>query len=73
MTKRIVLLRGINVGGNNKLPMVVLRKLLTDSGCKSVATYIQSGNAVVDATLSNSALESRLERALERELGLSVP
>ena len=42
----VALLRGINVGGNNILPMQDLRDLLAGLGCADVATYIQSGNAV---------------------------
>jgi uncharacterized protein (DUF1697 family) len=44
---RIVLLRGINVGGHRKVPMVELRAGLTAAGFADVRTYIQSGNVVV--------------------------
>ncbi len=47
MAKTIVaLLRGINVGGRNKLPMKELRSILSKLGHETVKTYIQSGNAV---------------------------
>lgn len=46
METYIALLRGINVGGNNKLPMKELRQLLTDKGFADVQSYIQSGNVV---------------------------
>jgi uncharacterized protein (DUF1697 family) len=46
MAAFVALLRGINVGGNNKLPMGELRELLRALGCEDLATYIQSGNAV---------------------------
>jgi uncharacterized protein (DUF1697 family) len=46
VTKLVALLRGINVGGKNILPMEELRELLAKLGCEDVATYIQSGNAV---------------------------
>lgn len=42
----VLLLRGVNVGGHNRLPMKDLRVLLEKIGCCDVATYIQSGNAV---------------------------
>ena len=42
----IALLRGINVGGKNKLPMKELAALFVDAGCEEVRTYIQSGNVV---------------------------
>lgn len=43
------MLRGINVGGKNTLPMADLRELLQDIGCEDVSTYIQSGNVVFDS------------------------
>lgn len=43
---RILLLRGVNVSGANKLPMAEFRALLTGLGLGAVATHIQSGNAV---------------------------
>ena len=46
MTEFVALLRGINVGGKNILPMGEFRELLAKLGCEDVATYIQSGNAV---------------------------
>ncbi|MEJ2367775.1 MAG: DUF1697 domain-containing protein [Acidobacteriota bacterium] len=46
MPVRIALLRGINVGGKNRLPMKDLKRLLESLGAGRVQTYIQSGNAV---------------------------
>lgn len=46
MATWIALFRGINVGGNNILPMKDLTALLQNLGCGNVRTYIQSGNAV---------------------------
>ena len=45
----VALLRGVNVGGRNKLPMVELRDAFTAAGCTGVRTYIQSGNVVFEA------------------------
>ena len=50
MAAWIAFLRGINVGGNGSLPMKELVSLLEDHGCRNVRTYIQSGNAVFEAT-----------------------
>ena len=47
--QRIVLLRGLNVGRANRMTMVELRAALEAVGCTRVRTYLQSGNAVVDA------------------------
>ena len=45
----VALLRGVNVGGKNKLPMADLRDIFTATGCAAVQTYIQSGNVVFEA------------------------
>ncbi len=49
----IILIRGINVGGNNIVPMKDLREKLTASGYDNVRTYIQSGNVIVDTVLTD--------------------
>ncbi|MFP5503851.1 MAG: DUF1697 domain-containing protein [Candidatus Sericytochromatia bacterium] len=70
----VVLLRGINLGGKNKLPMKDLAGMLTELGCHDVTTYIQSGNAVVgmDAALA-AALPGRLAERIQEQAGLRVP
>ena len=45
----IALLRGINVGGKNKIPMEGLRGCFAEAGCSDIRTYIQSGNVVFRA------------------------
>ena len=50
MARWVLFLRGINVGGNCPLPMKELVSLLEQQGCKNVRTYIQSGNAVFEAS-----------------------
>lgn len=44
------LLRGINVGGKNIIPMAALAQLFEEAGCRDVRTYIQSGNVVFSAS-----------------------
>ena len=56
MTGYLVVLRGINVGGKNKVPMAPLRELLGELGFPNVATYIASGNVVLSS--EGSAAES---------------
>jgi uncharacterized protein (DUF1697 family) len=46
----VALLRGVNVGGHNRLPMRDLAELFRDAGCADVRTYIQSGNVVFAAS-----------------------
>lgn len=72
LTTYIALLRGINVGGNNKLPMAELRTLLATLGCQDVKTYIQSGNAVFAAPASDD-LATRISAAISERFGLTVP
>ena len=47
--KHVALLRGINVGGKNIIPMKALAALFTAAGCRDVATCIQSGNVIFTA------------------------
>ena len=70
MPRVAVLLRGVNVGGHNRIAMTDLRSLLTGLGCRDVQTYLQSGNAVVEAPAAG--LAELVERALADELGLHV-
>jgi len=42
----VALFRGINVGGNNIIPMKILTQIMTDAGYEAVQSYIQSGNVV---------------------------
>ncbi|MBW1880712.1 MAG: DUF1697 domain-containing protein [Deltaproteobacteria bacterium] len=69
----VVLLRGINVGGRNKVPMAALRGLLEALGCGEVRTYIQSGNTVLTATKTLAArLPEALAEAMAERFGFRV-
>jgi len=63
MTSRYVaLLRGVNVGGKNILPMKELATLFAEAGCRNVATFIQSGNVVFDGNAkAGPAVCSKIE------------
>lgn len=67
-----LLLRGVNVGTKNSLPMAELRKMLEQIGCSDVATYVQSGNAVFATTLAADALSAAIEAALARTMGRPI-
>lgn len=70
----VVLLRGVNVGGKNRLPMATLTGLLEAAGGQGVATYLQSGNAVLAVTAAVARrLPAEVERRIEAALGLRVP
>lgn len=70
MTAWVALLRGINVGGRNKVPMADLRALLADLGFEDVATYIQSGNAIFSSSQSAADIAARIETELPRRMAL---
>ncbi len=70
----LALLRGINVGGRNRLPMAALTELFAEAGCRRIRTYIQSGNVVFDAPPSvANTVASRVSSLLAEQLGLEVP
>ena len=69
----LALLRGINVGGRNKLPMDELRAVCAGLAWKSVGTYIQSGNLVFRSKDAPATLEAELEEAIEGHFGLTIP
>ncbi len=69
----IALLRGINVGGNNKVAMSELRVCFESLGFTDVATYINSGNVLFSVDKTNeSNLVSRCEEAIESQFGFAV-
>ena len=69
----IALLRGINVGGRNRLPMATLRSLCERLGFSQVRTYIQSGNVLFEASGKSSRLAQQLTVALQDDLQLELP
>lgn len=69
----VALLRGINVGGNTRLPMAELRTLCEEIGWTDVGTYIQSGNVLYRAAGEASEHEARLEEGIGRGFGFEVP
>jgi uncharacterized protein (DUF1697 family) len=62
MPRTIAWLRGVNVGGHRRLPMADLRAAIEAAGGKDVATYIQSGNAVFEGTVSAERIEEEIRR-----------
>jgi len=71
-TRYVALLRGINVGGKNKVAMADLREAFEDAGHSAVRTYIQSGNVVFESGAPRAGLEDALERLLERRFHLPL-
>jgi uncharacterized protein (DUF1697 family) len=62
----LVLLRGINVGGRNKVPMAALRDLLESHGHTNVSSHIASGNVILSSDRSGAAIKRELEQALPK-------
>lgn len=72
MTQRYaVLLRGVNIGGRNKLPKVDFHNVLVDLGFDDVFVYINSGNAVFSSDRSPTA--ALVRQALAKRFGFEVP
>lgn len=69
----ILFLRGINVGGHNKVIMAELREILTKAGLMNVKTYIQSGNVVFETLEQNkSKLENKIFKEIYSHFGFEV-
>ncbi len=69
MTVYIILFRG--VGGATQLPTKPLREQLTAAGFKNVATYINSGNAVLKSSLAREKVVARIAKICKAEFGFN--
>jgi len=64
MKRYIVLLRGINVGGNNKISMPELKKAFTELGFAEVSTYLNSGNVIFSSAIDDkNVLSNKIDNA----------
>lgn len=71
--RMVALLRGINVGGNKKVPMPELCALAKRIGLTEVCSYINSGNLVFEAgKLKSAQVESVLEKSIVKRFGFHV-
>lgn len=71
--KYIALLRGINVGGKNKIKMVELKNMFESLNYKNVRTYIQSGNVIFDYDITDTIkLANSIENKINEMFGLLV-
>jgi uncharacterized protein (DUF1697 family) len=77
MRRWVALLRGVNVGGANRLPMADLRATMEALGFDNVVTYIQSGNLVFDAPepsfVDPAEIGQRISRKIADRHDLNVP
>lgn len=72
VTTRIALLRAVNLGGHNRLPMAELRDLLDGLGYGNPRTYIQSGNALFRTDEPEAVCAERIAGAILDRLGLTI-
>ena len=71
-TRYVALLRGINVGGKNKVAMADLRTAFEEAGHEAVSTYIQSGNVLFESDRPAGELEEAIEAVLEERYGVPL-
>ncbi len=69
----VALLRGINVGGNNKVEMIKLKQMMASLGFTKIETYLNSGNALFDSDENQATIERLFLEAFETAFGFSVP
>lgn len=72
MKTYVALLRGINVGGHNKVSMAELRELLSKVGLNKVQTYIQSGNVIFESFENESYLENKIKDSIKECFGYDI-
>ncbi len=73
MNTYVILIRGINVGGKNKIPMTALKAQLEEQGFDDVITYIQSGNVILKSNLDAKTLAPQIETLLSNKFKLDSP
>jgi len=71
MATYVALLRGINVGGKNKVPMADLRRHLEALGYSNVMTYIASGNVILDSEKKPAEIKAEIEADLTKNFTLN--
>lgn len=64
MNTYVILLRGINVGGKNIIPMAELKFLLQNNNFENVMTYIQSGNVILQSSRNKTEIRKKIENLL---------
>jgi uncharacterized protein (DUF1697 family) len=69
----VALLRGINVGGKNVLPMKELVQMFSDAGGTGVRTYIQSGNVIFEAPGGAAGIGDTIQAKIEKRYGYRLP
>ncbi len=73
MKTYVVLLRGINVGGKNKVSMTELKQFLENEGFEKVVSYINSGNVILQSKLDEEQITRKIEKGMPEKLKLDNP
>jgi uncharacterized protein (DUF1697 family) len=68
----VSMLRGINVGGNRKVSMQILKEMYESIGMKNVRTYVQSGNVLFTTESSTSSTKERIQKEIKNAFGFDV-
>ena len=71
--KYIVLLRGINISGKNKVPMNDLKKYLENLGYTNVKTLLNSGNVILETNQSKDKVEKSISNMLKENFNFDIP
>lgn len=71
-SRYVALLRGVNVGGNNKIPMAALREALEGAGFTDVLTYIASGNVLFTSDRPVDSLAQSIRNIITERFGHQV-
>ena len=70
MNTYVIFMRGINVGGKNKVPMAELKKCLEELGFSNVSTYIASGNVILESDKRSNEIKTEIEAVLPKRFKL---
>ena len=72
MARHVVLLRGVNLGPQRRVPMAQLREVLAAAGHGDVRTHLQSGNVLLDADAAPDALAEQVAGELAGAFGFEI-
>lgn len=72
--KYIVLLRGVNISGKNKVSMPKLKQLLEENNYQNVSTYLNSGNIIIESNINNKELiVENISKIIEINFNIKIP
>lgn len=69
----ILLLRGVNVGGKNKVSMSELKNMLLTSGFEDIDSYINSGNLFFTSYLNQESCALKVRQVLDNNYNFNIP